>query len=496
TSSGDTGGSPSGGGAVNGACAATHYNCSSGVSTNGVSGTSSYTWKCAGLNGGNTVSCLENKTTSSTLPDLTASAPTPSTATINVAQTYTSTISNIGTTSTGVAFHNFFQVASSANGGGTITDLAYTSVSPSTMSALPASGSGNISQSYAFTLAGTYSIRACADKKSSGDTGFVTESNENNNCSPWTNITVGSSGGLPPGGGGGGGSGPDLTAGMASPSVATVGVSQTYSAVISNIGNLSTGGSFHNFFQVATDANGGGTITGLPASSMLGLGSGESDTAKQTYTFITAGTHSIRVCADKSSSGDAGVITESNEDNNCGAWDNVSTGFSRVIVPVVTITASPAFGTVNVINPTITWGATNNPTSCTASGDWSGSKAVPGSLEQEGILTTARTYTYTLTCVNANGTSAPASATVTVTNTSAVVNIDANPLTIYTGDTTLLTWSSNASSCAGTNFNANGKASGTATVAPNSNTTYSVTCDGVTASVTVTVKKKPIFIEN
>ncbi|MFA5773454.1 MAG: CARDB domain-containing protein [Candidatus Paceibacterota bacterium] len=118
-------------------------------------------------------------------PNLTASAPTPSSAYINVAQTFTSTITNNGNASTGASFSNFFQVASSANGGGTITDKTSTS-----MTTLAASGTNTISVSHIFSSAGTYSIRVCADKTSAAGGGVITESNEGDNCSSWTNVPV------------------------------------------------------------------------------------------------------------------------------------------------------------------------------------------------------------------------------------------------------------------------------------------------------------------
>ncbi|MFA5932162.1 MAG: hypothetical protein WC793_02185 [Candidatus Paceibacterota bacterium] len=83
-------------------------------------------------------------------------------------------------------------------------------------------------------------------------------------------------------------------------------------------------------------------------------------------------------------------------------------------VPVVTLTANPTSGTVNVVNPGLTWSATNSPTSCTASGDWSGSKATSGTNVSQGVLTQVKTYTYNLSCSNASGTSALATATVDV----------------------------------------------------------------------------------
>jgi len=84
----------------------------------------------------------------------------------------------------------------------------------------------------------TYSIRACADKSSSGSSGTIFESNETDNCSAWTNVTVG----LPPL--------PDLVANAPSPVNAVVNTSVTFSSVIQNIGNAGTGASFYNIFQV------------------------------------------------------------------------------------------------------------------------------------------------------------------------------------------------------------------------------------------------------
>ena len=79
--------------------------------------------------------------------------------------------------------------------------------------------------------------------------------------------------------------------------------------------------------------------------------------------------------------------------------------------PVVTLTSSAAAVTTGG-TVTLNWSATNSPTSCTATGAWSGSKSASGSQS----VTVNQSSTYTLTCSNAGGTSDPASATVTVSN--------------------------------------------------------------------------------
>lgn len=53
--------------ARNGACAATHYSCSYGTSTNNVDGPSAWTWSCTAPYGGTTASCSEAKPTTGTL---------------------------------------------------------------------------------------------------------------------------------------------------------------------------------------------------------------------------------------------------------------------------------------------------------------------------------------------------------------------------------------------------------------------------------------------
>jgi hypothetical protein len=117
--------------------------------------------------------------------DLVAGAITPIVAKTGVSVTLQARITNQGTASTGVGFSNFIQVASASNGGGTITGLSSTG-----MSTLGIGSFSNTSHSHTFSAAGTYSARACADKTNAGSLGVIDELNENNNCGPWTDITV------------------------------------------------------------------------------------------------------------------------------------------------------------------------------------------------------------------------------------------------------------------------------------------------------------------
>ena len=67
--------------------------------------------------------------------------------------------------------------------------------------------------------------------------------------------------------------------------------------------------------------------------------------------------------------------------------------------------------------------------------------------------------------------------------------ISANPISIMSGSSSSLSWSSaNATSCIGTNFLTGNAISGSINVSPTAaNTTYSVNCSGASASATVNV---------
>ncbi len=123
-------------------------------------------------------------TSAKLLSDLVASAPTSTTAVVGVAQTFSSTILNSGTASTGASFYNAFQIADDVSG----VDPR-SPESSSSMSALAVNGTGVASASHTFDTARTYSVRFCADSNTSF-VGTITESNENNNCSAWTDVVV------------------------------------------------------------------------------------------------------------------------------------------------------------------------------------------------------------------------------------------------------------------------------------------------------------------
>jgi uncharacterized repeat protein (TIGR03803 family) len=118
------------------------------------------------------------------------------------------------------------------------------------------------------------------------------------------------------------------------------------------------------------------------------------------------------------------------------------------VAPTVTIAVNPNAVTLGN-SAALSWSSTD-ATACTASGAWSGSQAVSGSL---GVQPTAvGHYTYTLTCTGDGG-SAQAAATLTVNPQPVVVplptvSIAVAPASITLGNTANLQWSStDAASC-------------------------------------------------
>ncbi len=169
---------------------------------------------------------------------------------------------------------------------------------------------------------------------------------------------------------------PDITSSMATPVVVIVGTPLTFSGTISNIGAGSTGASFSNFFQVATAASGGGTITDLTATTMTTLPAGATGTATSpSYTFSTSGTYSVRACADKSSSANLGTIAESNETNNCGAWTTVTVAAATVVPTVTTPTATAITVSGATLGANVT--SLGTPATITARGTCLGASASP-----------------------------------------------------------------------------------------------------------------------
>lgn len=111
-------------------------------------------------------------------PDLTATGILPRTASVSVPVTLSTMVSNLGAANAGDS-RTRFQRASNATGSG-MYEVAVVNTASMTPSA-----SRTVGFNYTFTAGGTYYFRACADIDNA-----VAESNEGNNCGPWTSVVV------------------------------------------------------------------------------------------------------------------------------------------------------------------------------------------------------------------------------------------------------------------------------------------------------------------
>lgn len=227
----------------------------------------------------------------------------------------------------------------------------------------------------------------------------------------------------------------DLTAGGVSPTTATVGTAVTLSSTVSNSGTGSTGASFTNLFQRATDAS-GTSATDIGTHSASTLAAGGSTSATLSYTFPSAATWYVRACADKSSSASTGTITESNESNNCGAWTAVVAS-ATASTPTATISASPTSITSGQ-SSTITWSSTN-ATSCTGTGFSTGNQT-----SGTASVSPTSSTTYSVSCTGTGG-SASGSATVTVSG--AAYNTTSYGNKICSGGTSVGTYAASSNTC-------------------------------------------------
>lgn len=165
------------------------------------------------------------------------------------------------------------------------------------------------------------------------------------------------------------------------------------------------------------------------------------------------------------------------------ANQTASTVVSTPPAPTVTVT-SPTNTIAYPGSTTITWSSTN-ATSCFES---SAAIATGGATSGSATVSPIANTTYTFNCTGYGG-SGSGSKTITVTGVpAATATLNASPGTVALGSNATLTWSSNfATSCAGVGFPTGGATSGSQTVTPATNTTYTVNCTGQGGTGTASV---------
>jgi|GEM_PF-877672 len=249
-------------------------------------------------------------------PDLTAGTISPTTAVAGASQTYSVSVTNGGNASTGTSFTNLFQIR---NAGDVQIDSGTVAAS-----AIGAGSSQMVSFARTITTGGTYTIRLCADADGAM-AGTISESNEGNNCGPWTTVTV---------------TAPDLTASNLGPATASMGSPATFSGRVNNVGNA-TANNIPNIFQIC-DASCTGLNTLITGTTITSVAAGASNSGVTgTYTFSSPGTYLYRMCADTNGVW-VGTNAESNEGNNCDAFSSVTV----TAADLTGVTGGPASGTV------------------------------------------------------------------------------------------------------------------------------------------------------
>ncbi len=180
------------------------------------------------------------------------------------------------------------------------------------------------------------------------------------------------------------------------------------------------------------------------------------------------------------------TLTCTSNTNQIISQDVTLTVTAAAALPTVTIAANPS-SLVLGSSSTLSWSSTN-ATSCTASGAWSGTEAINGSLSVTPGATGSSSYA--LTCTGSGG-SVTSTATVTVTAPPLpTVTIAANPTSLVLGNSTTLTWSStNATACTASGaWSGTEATSGAQSVTPGATGTssYALTCTGPGGSTTST----------
>jgi len=203
-----------------------------------------------------------------------------------------------------------------------------------------------------------------------------------------------------------------------SPSTVYVGDTVTFSDVVTNIGNASTGVAFPYFFQVGIGEGGGdaSSRTELYKGRTIGvLAPGATATITDTYVFNAAGTYSIQSVVDKTSrnpepDGTGYVLTESNENNNRSNWTTIVVNAIPVPpVPIASAATDACISTAGVTTGSITvsWGAVTGATSYNImiDGVQIGGNITSNSFTHPG-LTFGSSHTYQVRANNAGGSSA------------------------------------------------------------------------------------------
>ena len=162
--------------------------------------------------------------------------------------------------------------------------------------------------------------------------------------------------------------------------------------------------------------------------------------------------------------------------------------------PTISLSASPTTVTMNG-STTLNW-SSKRARECTASGDWSGSKATSGSQTIGALMTDS---TFNLSCSGAGGSVSESISIAVAASASPSVTLSASPSSLpYNGSTTLSWDSTNSSGCtASGDWSGNKATSGSQTIAAiTKDSSFNLSCNGpggdASDSVSITVAAAPL----
>ncbi|MDP3402730.1 MAG: CARDB domain-containing protein [bacterium] len=284
----------------------------------------------------------------------------------------------------------------------------------------------------------------------------------------------------------------DLTAGSVSPASATAGSPIALSATASNVGTGASG-SFPILFQVSE--------TGALFNSgyLAALAAGSTGSGSASYTFPSAGTYSVRACANFNTAWTA-ITTESNYDNNCGPWTTVTVATAQtpaLSCSVSSTSVSPGQSVTYSANPS---GGATGPYTWTAA---DGGSYGTGSTASRSFSTPG-TYAMNVSGSNAGVSYCPnvIVAASWCMSRPTELTITATPNRVRVGQSVALNWTASGVNGENATCTVSGpgvswssvvtgvpecSASGSANTIIQTQSTYTLTCAGVSKSVTVNV---------
>ena len=496
---------------VNGVCSATHNNCTAGASVNPSSTSSTYTWVCAGLNGGTSASCTEYKA-----PTATLTATSPITSGGRSTLTWSSTNatsctapsgnwSNSGTLSgsgltDSLSANTTFTFQCTGPGGTSPLQSATVTVNPlsSCPPPTPLWGSyiANGASVTAYQTSSVTSPSSCVSQTRTCTNGTLSGSYLYQTC------TVNPAAAL------------SITVSPANYPVTLP--NSTISATYTLVNGTSANTNCRLLDYASTPITAYSSCTGsmsVTAPTTAGGGVyGYSVQANKSATGETVTSNAFTVTVNTASSCGNGANNPP-ACTTCTApqvmTGGVCTNPAPPSEPAPTATLSADAYTISSDeSTTLRWNSTN-ATSCAFAGTpvngISTGGATTGNVST-GSLTS--TQNYQIDCQNASGVHAYASATVTVLQPS--VFITADPTRVQTGDHSLISWGADGvTSCSVTSSAGRSLANGNASHSHNfesassnetitSQTTFTISCHtggGPDVSQSVTVNILPIFQE-